>query len=291
MRDVQEIIDDISDSGLVMDVLLGLCMVRFDEAAPVFRAVLERAAAGETLDEADENRLFYGVHVLGAGRDPQSCAPLLRLLRRPSDDLELLLGDALTETLPRIVAGVFDGNDEALFAAATDPGIDEYARYSLLGAIAFLTWEGRIERERTVRLLERFDDERLAEDLSPVWDSWQDCIALLGLRSLAPRVEHAWEDGRMFEHRPDQAEFWKVLAAAEADPDDVGRFTEFGLGYIEDIADELAWAHPGETEPEELRSPLPWATQPVVNPFRHVGRNDPCPCGSGKKAKKCCLTG
>ncbi|WP_197427437.1 SEC-C metal-binding domain-containing protein [Bradyrhizobium retamae] len=22
---------------------------------------------------------------------------------------------------------------------------------------------------------------------------------------------------------------------------------------------------------------------------RHVGRNDPCPCGSGKKAKKCCL--
>ena len=25
------------------------------------------------------------------------------------------------------------------------------------------------------------------------------------------------------------------------------------------------------------------------NPFKHVGRNDPCPCGSGKKYKKCCL--
>jgi uncharacterized protein YecA (UPF0149 family) len=25
------------------------------------------------------------------------------------------------------------------------------------------------------------------------------------------------------------------------------------------------------------------------NPHRHVGRNDPCPCGSGKKFKKCCL--
>jgi uncharacterized protein YecA (UPF0149 family) len=25
------------------------------------------------------------------------------------------------------------------------------------------------------------------------------------------------------------------------------------------------------------------------NPMRHVGRNDPCPCGSGKKAKRCCL--
>ncbi|WP_375293158.1 SEC-C metal-binding domain-containing protein [Bradyrhizobium sp. sGM-13] len=29
--------------------------------------------------------------------------------------------------------------------------------------------------------------------------------------------------------------------------------------------------------------------EPVRNPWRHVGRNDPCPCGSGKKAKKCCL--
>ena len=27
----------------------------------------------------------------------------------------------------------------------------------------------------------------------------------------------------------------------------------------------------------------------VVRPHRHVGRNDPCPCGSGKKFKKCCL--
>ena len=22
---------------------------------------------------------------------------------------------------------------------------------------------------------------------------------------------------------------------------------------------------------------------------KHIGRNDPCPCGSGKKFKKCCL--
>ena len=26
----------------------------------------------------------------------------------------------------------------------------------------------------------------------------------------------------------------------------------------------------------------------TVNPFKEVGRNDPCPCGSGKKFKKCC---
>lgn len=29
------------------------------------------------------------------------------------------------------------------------------------------------------------------------------------------------------------------------------------------------------------------STVPVRNPLRDVGRNDPCPCGSGKKFKKC----
>ncbi len=28
---------------------------------------------------------------------------------------------------------------------------------------------------------------------------------------------------------------------------------------------------------------------PVYNRLRDVGRNDPCPCGSGQKFKKCCL--
>ena len=29
--------------------------------------------------------------------------------------------------------------------------------------------------------------------------------------------------------------------------------------------------------------------EPFTNPHRKVGRNDPCPCGSGKKFKRCCL--
>jgi uncharacterized protein len=36
----------------------------------------------------------------------------------------------------------------------------------------------------------------------------------------------------------------------------------------------------------EQRNP---AAQTVVRDQPKVGRNDPCPCGSGKKFKKCCL--
>ncbi|TRZ81795.1 hypothetical protein D4R86_02170 [bacterium] len=29
--------------------------------------------------------------------------------------------------------------------------------------------------------------------------------------------------------------------------------------------------------------------KPIVNVEAKIGRNDPCPCGSNKKYKKCCL--
>nr|WP_272940578.1 SEC-C metal-binding domain-containing protein [Aeromonas veronii] len=36
------------------------------------------------------------------------------------------------------------------------------------------------------------------------------------------------------------------------------------------------------------RRERPARSQPVVAPIK-IGRNEPCPCGSGKKYKQCCL--
>ena len=43
-----------------------------------------------------------------------------------------------------------------------------------------------------------------------------------------------------------------------------------------------------KTLPGEDDKPLPEPVAPIKG-GGNVGRNDPCPCGSGKKYKKCCL--
>jgi preprotein translocase subunit SecA len=58
--------------------------------------------------------------------------------------------------------------------------------------------------------------------------------------------------------------------------------TEFGLGVSEEPADVEAL-----TLPDEERSDTAPAVQQVRRVGAKIGRNDPCPCGSGKKYKQC----
>lgn len=43
-----------------------------------------------------------------------------------------------------------------------------------------------------------------------------------------------------------------------------------------------------QLSPKELDHLVNGIQEPVVNPYKGIGRNDPCPCGSGLKFKKCC---
>jgi len=289
-RPIEEFLNELATAEDLPDLAVAACVLRFPESGPALRAVLARAADGEALTLDEQTLLFRGLYILGGRRDPQAFASLLRLLRRPSEEVEELMGIAITESLARIVAGVFDGNAEMLLAAAADPARDEFVRDALIGAAAFLTWEGQIERERMERFLRHFYDERLAEDGSYAWVAWQGAVALLALRPLVPLVDAAWEEGRVPPDLAERSDFEAVLASAEREPDDLKRFGDVNLGYVDDVLEALQRVYrlveprDASVEEEHLVPGIP-----AINPWRHVGRNDPCPCGSGKKAKRCCL--
>ncbi|MCC8965428.1 DUF1186 domain-containing protein [Bradyrhizobium sp. Pear76] len=289
---IEDYLDAIATQPRLPTLAVGMCLLRMEEAAPPLRALVARAANGETLSDDEVVLLFRGLYILGGGRDKQVCRDLLRLLRRPEAELDDLLGDVVTESMARIVAGVFDGDVEALLGLIADRSIDQFVREQILGAATFLVWNGSIPHGRMRRLLVAFYEQEFAEKEDQAWFGWQRAIALLAVRELAPQVHRAIDDGRIPEWMPGHDEFEQDLAEAEQRPGDVSRFEEAHLGYIEDVADALAW-----TEYDEVGDHLTdddfdgeWApTEPVRNPLRHVGRNDPCPCGSGKKYKKCCL--
>jgi len=291
---IEDYLDAVATERKLPDFAVGMCTLRIEEAAPKLRAVLLRAADGRELSDDESLLLFRGLHILGGARDRETCRPLLRLLRRPFDEVDNLLGDAVTESLAKIVTGVFDDDIDALFALIIDGSIDGFIREALFGAATFLAWERRIARDRFREFLVRFYEERPAENGDQAWAGWRQAISLLALRDLMPLVDGAFREDRMPEEWIDRPQFDEDLAEAERAPDDIDRFTQNHLGYIEDVLVSLAWARGSddvfdEDDEEALWTGFAYPNEPVRNPWCHVGRNDPCPCGSGKKAKKCCL--
>lgn len=274
-------------------IALGQCLLRIEESGPVLRELIARAADGAAMTDAEGLLLFRGLYILGRARDPLAFKPLLRLLRLPSDELDGLLGDCITEALSRIAAGVFDGDADALMNAIADRSIDEFVRNALFGAAAYLTWEGRIDRQLFIAFLERFHRDRLAAAGSMAWSGWLESISLLPVPELGPLVHEAfrtdWIDNTWLE----PADFDGDLAAAVQAPGDRLRLQRAHLGYIEDVQVELEKFDRAAAEEwgSSWDDPMDGRPAPVTNPWRHVGRNDPCPCGSGRKAKKCCLGG
>src|SRR5262249_20145672 len=120
------------------------------------------------------------------------------------------------------------------------------------------------------------------------------------LREFVPQVDSAWKQEFIPDFSYSREDFDQDLLEAEQRPDDIERFNERRLGVIEDVLEALELVDyigddellsddedPFTGEPLDSGDWMP--PEPVRNPMRNVGRNDPCPCGSGKKAKKCCL--
>ncbi len=74
-------------------------------------------------------------------------------------------------------------------------------------------------------------------------------------------------------------DFQADLRASRAAENLADVFAERGVRPIDDALDVLAVFDEEDEAPAE----------PAENRFKNIGRNDPCPCGSGKKYKKCCL--
>lgn len=277
--------------GLPEDVIRAARAQRA-EVAPIFVDFVERYLAGEARAGELQGALFFVFHLLGEWREKSAYRPLARLLAGPADQLERAIGDAVTETSHRVMAAVFDGDPRPLYEAIAAEHADEFARSRMLEAVAIVTLAGDLDRAEVATYLRDAFVSLRPHAESFVWHGWQSAIALLGLSELRSLVKKAFERGLIGPETMAYEDFRSDLKHALAHPEapwrsaPANQFTLFG-----DTIEELSWWH--AFSPEHLEQQAsgsnPGLTERALNPFRGVGRNDPCPCGSGKKFKRCCL--
>jgi preprotein translocase subunit SecA len=145
--------------------------------------------------------------------------------------------------------------------------------------------------------------------LQTIDEHWKDHLNQLvmlrsgiGLRSYGqrdPLVEYKAESFKMFQELLDHIEsdavklFFRAEIVRQAPPQPEAQPVEEmkashdEVGYLGDGVPGMQPPREGETDGVPGAGPV-GKPKPVQNVEPKVARNDPCPCGSGKKYKKCC---
>lgn len=239
---------------------------------------------------------LHAWRALGQLRAPAAVAPLLALLRRIDDAQD----DYVAEELPRVFAQIGGAAIAPAAQYLAEAAHGEWARVaaaSALGQIGQQHPETRAEcAARLAAQLEKF-----ATQPEPVNTFL--IASLMDLRAVeaAPVIEAAFASGRVDEEANGDWEDVQIrfgLKTQRAHPRKPNRTYEMRQELAE-LREEIA---DYEQESAELRDALEMTETiaPQTNrlsddaiPMPHLappktGRNEPCPCGSGKKFKKCC---
>lgn len=274
----------------------------WDEVSDRYLSKLRALASGAKLSEDDENALFIAVHMFAEKRDKRAYSPLCRLLAE-DDEVESWLGDAVTETLPGILINLYDGDPVPLQEVAEASKADVWVRASALEALGYLTRAEKALSDDEMRAYLRGFVGKLSEEDPVIGSTWALVVAALGCDDIAPEVARALSKGLVDAEYYGIKDFHADLRIARDDPEGLAIFKREGdepfgstietlsawnLDSTKEFDEDGALLEEEGADHRELGS-APSDHLPYVNPLRDIGRNDPCPCGSGKKYKKCCL--
>ncbi|MBO0903899.1 DUF1186 domain-containing protein [Jiella sonneratiae] len=276
---------------------------RREEMVPAFLARIERAAAASDEDEWLDRRapLFNMVHLLAEWGEMAAWLPLLRLFAARPRSFEDIFGDD-TMVARAVMLSLFDGELAPLEALILDERQAEFDRWIFIEILGRLATQGRTDRGRVEDFVRSLDERLTPRRDYAAWDGWMTTVAALGLADMRESVARAIAEERITDVGVTIEDFDKDIAHAQAHPDAPWpSFTSFPeLQRLEDVLNAYADIARKSRRYERKRRAEGHVDMaslggvfgergPAVNPRRDVGRNDPCPCGSGKKFKKCCL--
>src|SRR5687767_14441362 len=107
-----------------------------EEITPHLLKILERVAddPSEFLDLEDYS-YYYAIYLLAQFRETRAYPLIVRIVSLPPDTVDELLGDMITEGLPKILASVCGGDASLITLLAEDASADKFVRGAALHAM------------------------------------------------------------------------------------------------------------------------------------------------------------
>lgn len=275
-----------------------MVQVTRQEMTPLLLDVLEDCVnrAAELADDVEYTSHFYALMLLAQFRERRADPLAVRFALLPGEGLDALCGDFVTDDLSRVLASLCGGDLSGIQSIIENAQADPYVRVAALNALVTQVATGVNSREEIVAYFAQLFAGRLKREFSEVWDGLVASAADFYAVELLAEIERAYDEHLVDSGYIALEDVKRDLEAGELEAR--ARLAENGhfITMVENaVADLRVWCPVHGEPPGSTMQPLPPPPPPplwkppltVVKPPK-VGRNEPCPCGSGRKFKKCC---
>ncbi|MCX9082308.1 MAG: DUF1186 domain-containing protein [Candidatus Methanoperedens sp.] len=241
-----------------------------NDAISYLRDILQNGKYWDHGGPGDAWTPYHVIHILALIKIKEALELLLETMRNKND----LLGDWITESTPTLLAAFGESAIERLKECVLDEKLDLYIRGSIATALNVIAHQHPDKKEEIkaflTKLLDDTNDPTFAAFLIDEVLSFKD-------PNLVPQVRKAFEDGKIDTDVISQYDVDWVFNLPEEEQSyskfmksPLEHFSRENINYLKKIS-------------------YPKKETPTKKTKTKIGRNDPCPCGSGKKYKKCCM--
>lgn len=275
--------DIMTELGIFVNKQLAQEIAKRDDAVFYLRKLIQDGRHWRSSGPGDSWSPIHVIHILPLIKNKAALELLLDIIRYHEDDLNYWL----TESVPSLLVAFGEEFIELLKEFTEDETLEAFARSTATGALGALgikfPQHQNEMKQHLIKLLKTTEDGTFAGIVADDLASFHD-------PSVMPEIHKAFEEGRIDDPFVDEDELEDVINGVfdDLDTDDFKRNTvnpldHFSMENIEHL--HLINSKEEKEEEEEEFEPENNMSQNK----KKIGRNEPCPCGSGLKYKKCCM--
>ncbi len=268
----------------------------WDQAEPALLAEIDKAVENPLYNGGGLSR--WAMYLCAKQQSAAAFDRYVRIAVLPIPQLDILLDDWITEVLHKFLALTCQGRVDQLKTVVESPTAYAFARGAALDALVYLYFHDdgangeAISLQRISEYCYYLLDEGLEKYPAEIWDITAAVCARFGYGPALPLIRRAYACGLID---------WETMDCAEEnctgnDASEPSFSThEDRLKAPEEFFEHwlpmFTVSRYRELTDEELLQVVEdmAETVPVYPNAKEIGRNSPCPCGSGRKFKKCCI--
>lgn len=290
-----------------------------EEITPELIAAIDCVSADPApyLEHPERSFHLFAIYLLAQFRELRALNSFIRFFSLPGEQGLDLTGDMVTEHGAAVLASVCQGNPAPLIRLAHDETVNEFVRGQAIGGLLVQSVWAERPRQVVIADLRTLFSSLPKPGNAFVWSELVGAVDTFNALELLPEVRQAYSEGLVDENiigLDDVDPTVERRPRSYTPPTPEQRFSWFkernapidainGCGMWicfreEDEDEDLAppvqdenrdWKDQSSEDYESpAYEPTPYTPpQPYIAPPK-TGRNEPCPCGSEKKYKKCC---